>query len=103
MLLVLQVQQNLFQRSTSALNDKGPSSEPSIPLHYGTAGQAHELSHSSIKVHLLIDDSLSSSASQTLSPRYYELRPVLPGDVLDKEVHYQGRNTYNILLTRIIT
>ncbi|XP_074621519.1 E3 ubiquitin-protein ligase UBR4-like isoform X3 [Acropora palmata] len=83
--LFKQVQQNLFQRSTSALNEKGSSSEPSIPLHYGPAGQAHELSHSSIKVHLLIDDSLSSSASQTLSPKFYELRPALPGDLLDKE------------------
>ena len=90
-LFVFQVQQNLFQSHTSASsrlsNDKGSTNELPIPLHYGAAGQGHELPPSSIKAHLLVDDSFSSSSnSQTLSPRFYELRPVLPGDSLDKEV-----------------
>ncbi|XP_068695175.1 E3 ubiquitin-protein ligase UBR4-like isoform X2 [Montipora foliosa] len=88
--LFKQVQQNLFQSHTSASsrlsNDKGSTNELPIPLHYGAAGQGHELPPSSIKAQLLVDDSFSSSSnSQTLSPRFYELRPVLPGDSLDKE------------------
>ena len=82
-----QVQHNLFQGCSSAstrlLNDKSLSTEHLEPLYYASAGQADECSDS--KAHLLADGSISSD-SQTFTPRFYELRHVLPGDDLDKEV-----------------
>lgn len=84
-----QVQHNLFQSCAAAssrpLDDKIPT-ETFEPLYYVPAGQEDEcLSPSSMKAHFLVDEPFSAD-SQSFKPRFYEIRPVLPGDELDKEV-----------------
>ena len=55
-------------------------------MYYAAHGQEDEvLSHSSIKVHLLTEECVTTK-SHSFRPRFYEMRPVLPGDNLDKEV-----------------
>ena len=87
--MFFQVQHNLFQScsapSSRLLEDKD-STDQLEPLYYTASGQDDEtLAHSSIKVHLLADECITSK-SPSFKPRFYELRPVLPGDDLDKEV-----------------
>ena len=85
-----QVQHNLFQSCTAAsgkLHNDRSSVEHFAPLYYASAGQEDECpSHSSIKAHLLADETFSAN-SLRLQPRFYEIRPVQPGEDLDKEVH----------------
>lgn len=84
-----QVQHNLFQSSAAPssrlLDDKG-STDRQEPLYYAANGQEDEgLSHSGIRVHLLAEECITPK-SHSFKPRFYEIRPVLPGDKLDKEV-----------------
>ena len=66
------------------LDDKGSADHE--PLYYAANGEEDEgLSHSSIKVHLLGEECVTTK-SHIFRPRFYEIRPVLPGDNLDKEV-----------------
>ena len=84
-----QVQHNLFQScaapSSRLLDDKGSTDHHEL-LYYAAHDQEDEgLSHSSIKVHLLAEECVTTK-SHNFRPRFYEIRPVLPGDNLDKEV-----------------
>ena len=96
-----QVQHNLFQScaapSSRLLDDKGSTDHHEL-LYFAANGQEDEgLSHSSIKVHLLAEECVTTK-SHSFRPRFYEIRPVLPGDNLDKEVCLQQNRPYLVFL-----
>lgn len=70
------------------MDEKG-STDHLEPLYYAASSQEDESpAHSSVKVHLLTEEFVTRE-SRSFKPRFYELRPVLPGDELDKEVCFQ--------------
>lgn len=64
------------------MEDQG-CSDPFEPLYYA----ANNSEEDSLKVHLLADEH-KLPKSHSLTPRFYEIRSVLAGDDMDKEVNF---------------